>query len=200
MTDRTIYQRRIQDRSMIHFIAGLYPRFLKYLKFSVNRYIARLKGADIGSDVLIPFSLACKANPNLSIGNNVSIDTNKIDLRIPIQIGNNVIIGANVEIITCSHNIDSEEWEYKTYGLKIEDFAWLSTNALILPSCRKIGVGAVIGAGSVVVKNVEGKSVVAGNPAEHLKWRKNVHSKIIVESLLGGDLIKYIQVRLAKKN
>lgn len=57
----------------------------------------------------MPLSLARKANRNLIIGNHVSIQTDKIDLRSPIQIGNNVIIGYNTEIITTSHNIDSEE-------------------------------------------------------------------------------------------
>lgn len=61
------------------------------------------------------------------------------------------------------------------------------TKILILPSCRKIGYGAVIGSGSVVVKNVEPMSVVSGNPAKEFKKRKCVHTDLVVESLLGGD-------------
>lgn len=116
-------------------------------------------------------------------------------MRSPITIGNHVIIGSGTEIITTSHNIDSPDWEHKNYGITIEDYAWIPTNVLVLPSCRKIGYGAVVGSGSVVVKNVEPMSVVGGNPAKELKKRKCVHSSLIVESLLGGDYHMYKQTR-----
>ena len=102
-------------------------------------------------------------------------------------------MGGGTEILTVSHNIDSHEWEHKNYGLTIEDFAWIPTNVLILPSCRIIGYGAVVGSGSVVVKNVEPMSVVSGNPAKEFKKRKCVHSSLVVESLLGGDYEVYKQ-------
>lgn len=189
------YDKRILERNLIHFFIGLIPRFLKYCSFGTNRTIARLKGAQIGKNVLIPFKLAWKVNSNFHVGNSVSIDTINIDLRVPLYIGDNVIIGENVEIITCSHNIDSKEWEFKPYGITINDYVWIAPKALILPSCRNIGKGAVIGAGSVVVKNIDSMSVVVGNPAYHLKSRKEIHSKIVVESLRGGDFLKYIKLR-----
>ena len=71
----------------------------------------------------------------------------------------------------------------------------IPTKILILPSCRKIGYGAVIGSGSVVVKNVEPMSVVSGNPAKEFKKRKCVHTDLVVESLLGGDYYVYKQTR-----
>jgi virginiamycin A acetyltransferase len=48
---------------------------------------------------------------------------------------------------------------------------WIGRNALILPRVSEIGNGAVIGAGSVVTKNVPAYAVVAGNPARILKYR-----------------------------
>lgn len=70
---------------------------------------------------------------------------------------------------------------------------------LVLPSCRHIGKGAVIGSGSVVVKDVDSMSVVSGNPAKEFKKRKCVHSKLVVESLLGGDYETYKAVYKQKK-
>ena len=145
----------------------------------------------------MPLSLARKANQNLVVGDHVSIQTDKIDLRSPVRIGNHVIIGSNTEIITTSHNIDSPEWEHKYYGIVIEDYAWLPTNILILPSCRRIGYGAVVGSGSVVVKDVDLMSVVGGNPAKEFKKRKCVHTQLVVESLLGGDYEVYKKARNA---
>ena len=55
--------------------------------------MARRNGAKIGEAVVMPWSLARKANDNLVVGSHVSIQTDKLDLRNPIHIGNHVIIG-----------------------------------------------------------------------------------------------------------
>lgn len=112
---------------------------------------------------------------------------------------NNVIISNDCEIITTSHYIDSPEWEHKYYGLEIEDYVWIASNVLILPSCRRIGKGAVIGAGSVVVKDVPPMAVMGGNPAQCLKTRKNIHSKLVIASLLSGDLKIYWNIWINRK-
>lgn len=48
------------------------------------------------------------------------------------------------------------------YGIQIEDYAWIPTKVLVLPSCRKIGYGSVVSSGRVVVKNTAPMSVVGG--------------------------------------
>lgn len=138
-------------------------------------------------------------NEKVKIGDCTSIQTDNIDFRSPVTIGSHVIIGYGTEIITTSHNIDSPDWEHKHYGIIIEDYAWIPTKVLVLPSCRHIGKGAVIGSGSVVVKDVDSMSVVSGNPAKEFKKRKCVHSKLVVESLLGGDYETYKAVYKQKK-
>ena len=193
--NRTLYEKNVQDRSTLRYYLGLIVRWKQSFKYRKAVKIARKKGATIGEGVIMPLSLARKANKNLNIGSHVSIQTDKIDLRSPVHIGNQVIIGGGTEIITTSHNIDSPDWEHKNYGITIEDYVWIPTNILILPSCRKIGYGAVIGSGSVVVKNVESMSVVSGNPAKEFKKRKCVHSALVVESLLGGDYKIYKSIR-----
>lgn len=137
----TEYERNVASRSSFHYLKGLLVRWKQRLYYDKAVTIARKRGAIIGEDVVMPMSLAKRANPNLRIGNHVSIQTDKIDLRSPVTIGNYVIIGSETEIITTSHNIDSEEWEHKYYGITIEDYAWIPTNVMVLPSCRKIGLG-----------------------------------------------------------
>lgn len=160
--------------------------------------MARKKGATIGEDVVMPLSLAKKANKNLTIGNHTSIQTDKIDTRSPVTIGSYVIIGQGTEIITTSHDINSPDWEHKYYGIEIGDYVWLPTNVMVLPSCRKIGYGAVVSSGSVVVNNVEPMAVVGGNPAKEFKKRVRVHTDLVVESLLGGDYHAYLKARKRK--
>lgn len=190
--DKTsIYYKRISERTLLHFIKGLIPRIKCYYKYKKSKEIAIKKGAIIGDNSIILRSFAQRCNKNFQLGNNSSIGSYKIDLRSPIKIGNNVIISNDSEIITTSHYIDSPEWGLKRYGIEIEDYVWIASNVLILPSCRKIGYGAVIGAGSVVVKDVPSMCVVGGNPAKIIKKRECVHSKLVIPSLLSGDLKIY---------
>ena len=122
MNTESKYAKDIRSRSTFRFLKGLYPRTKKYI---IQRYIssvARKNGAHIGECVTMPYKLAKKANSNLIVGNHTSIQTDLIDLRSKVIIGNHVIIGSGVEIITCSHNIDSPDWEFKSYGLEIEDY------------------------------------------------------------------------------
>lgn len=161
--------------------------------FSYTRYIARRRGAIVGKDVTMPLSFAKRVNSNLIIGNNVSIarGVNFSSFRYKCIIGNNVIIGTNVRFVMGSHNIDSEEWEHVRKGseeLIIEDYVWICPDSTILPSVKIIGRGAVVGACSVVCKDVEEMLVVGGNPATPLRYRKCVHTDLVIESLLSGDL------------
>lgn len=55
--------------------------------------------------------------------------------------------------------------------LVIEDDVWIGHNAMILPGCKFIGRGAIIGAGAVVTRNVDRYAIVAGNPARKLRDR-----------------------------
>ena len=140
----TNYEKDIKGRSTIRYILGLIVRWKQHFKYDKAVRIARKRGASIGENVVMPLSLARKANSNLKIGDHVSIQTDKIDLRNPVTIGNHVIIGSETEIITTSHNIDSEEWEHKHYGLTIEDYVWIPTQVMILPSCRKTQYGEIV--------------------------------------------------------
>lgn len=191
MDKECIYYKNITNRSLLRFMMGLYPRIKQWIKFERARRKAIKSGSSIGENVIILPELAKRANANLKIGDNTSIGSWKIDTRSSVVIGKNVIISNDSEIITTSHYIDSPEWEHKNYGIEIEDYVWMASNVLILPSCRRIGYGAVIGAGAVVVKDVPPMTVVGGNPARIIKERKCVHDKLVIPSLLSGDLKIY---------
>jgi maltose O-acetyltransferase len=100
-----------------------------------------------------------------------------IDSRIGVtKIGKDVMMGPNVMIISQNHafsdltrsmNVQGEE---KSMPVIIEDDVWIGARAIILPS-RRIGKGAIIGAGSVVTKDVPAYAIVGGNPARILRYR-----------------------------
>ena len=193
------YYHNVTSRSWGRFVKGLIPRLLKFAKYERARKIAIKGGAKIGKNSIVVPLLAKKANSKLSIGDYSSIDSHKIDLRSCVTIGNYVIISNDCEIITTSHYIDSPEGAHKYYGLEIEDYVWIASNVLILPSCKKIGYGAVIGAGAVVVKDVPAMSVMGGNPATCIRRRGQVHNKLVIPSLLSGDLKLYWKVWMDRK-
>lgn len=96
-----------------------------------------------------------------------------------ITIGNDVFIGPKVNLITINHDLDSDN-RSATYGrpIVIEDKVWIGIGATILPGI-KIGYGAVIGAGSVVTKEVPPMTIVAENPARIIKNIKTTKNKDI---------------------
>ncbi len=84
-----------------------------------------------------------------------------------VTIGKHVLIGPSVRIYTSQHALDVDDrragWE-RVEPVTIEDDVWLGGNVVILPG-EKIGARSVVGAGSVVVKDVPPDVVVVGNPA-----------------------------------
>lgn len=86
-----------------------------------------------------------------------------------ITIGDDVFIGPKVNLITINHDPDPDN-RSATYGrpIVIDDKAWIGINATILPGVR-IGYGAIVGAGSVVTRDVQAMTIVAGNPARLIK-------------------------------
>ena len=164
------YRQAIASRTTWHYVKGWLIRGWNNLRYAFARSVARRNGAKIGEAVILPFSLARHANSNLVIGNHVSIQTDKLDLRNPICIGNHVIIGAGTEILTTSHYIDSPSFEQKEYGITIEDYVWIGANATILKNVR-IGKGAVICAGAVVTKDVEPYAIIGGVPGKKIGER-----------------------------
>jgi acetyltransferase-like isoleucine patch superfamily enzyme len=194
--DYSNYKLKIQSRSFLKFLIGILPRFYNHFCAEINRKIAQLNGASIGKNTYITFGLALKSNKNLVVGNSTIIETSNLDLRNKITIGNHVIINKNATIIRASHKVDSKDFETISNELNINDFVWIATNAAVLPSCKEIANGVVIGAFSVVTKSIlEEKIIIAGNPANLIRKRENVYSNLVVESLQGRDFDKYMKSR-----
>lgn len=199
----TNYQKNIQERSFIHYILGLLVRWKQNFKYAKAKRIARKRGATIGEGVIMSVEFAKTLNSNVHIGNHVSLHNPKFSsFRYPIYIGNNVIIGNNVDFVMGGHNIDSPDWEHCRHSEKlvIEDYVWLCPNSVVLPSVQKISYGTVLGSYSVLVKDTTEMAVMGGNPAKEIRKRNCIHSDLVVESLLGGDYEVYKDARKLRSN
>lgn len=114
----------------------------------------------------------------IKIGKNFGMSGGTICARELVEIGNNVGIGANCTIIDSSmHPMDprlpKEEWDnealIKTRPVIIEDNVMINMNVTIMPGVR-IGHHAIIGANSIVVKDVPSYAIYAAPPAVLLKY------------------------------
>jgi maltose O-acetyltransferase len=95
-----------------------------------------------------------------------------LDGRVyPIRIGNDVSIGPEATILTLGHDPQSPDFADRGGGVLIGDRAWISYRAVVMPGVE-IGEGAVIGAGSVVTRNVPAFAIVAGSPARIIGERR----------------------------
>lgn len=127
------------------------------------QYSVVLKGAQIGENCNICSHTFIENDVN--IGSNVTIKCG-VQIWDGVSIGHNVFIGPNVTFTNDSHP-RSKQYPDEFLKTVVCDNASIGANATILPGVI-IGEGAMVGAGSVVVKNVKPYTTVVGNPAREI--------------------------------
>lgn len=113
-----------------------------------------------------PFHCDYGYNIHIDEGSFVNFDCVFLDLA-PIRIGRNSLIGPKVQLLTAHHPFDpAERGTAREAGrpITIGDNCWLGGGVIVCPGVR-IGNGAIIGAGSVVTRDIPADSVAVGNPA-----------------------------------
>lgn len=134
----------------------------------------------IGKKSYIGIGVDIRTPRNISIGSYTSINPRVLlDGRGgKLEIGNNVDIAQDARIWTLQHDYDSPSYAAIGKDVKIEDYAWIGAGATILPGVR-IGRGSVVGTMSVVTKDVEDYTIVAGVPARKIGERNsNLHYRL----------------------
>ncbi len=90
--------------------------------------------------------------------------------KFTIRFGDDVSIGPEASILTLGHDPQALDFADRGGDVVIGDRAWIGYRVIVLPGVS-IGEGAVVGAGSVVTKNVPPYTIVAGNPARKIGER-----------------------------
>jgi maltose O-acetyltransferase len=124
--------------------------------------------ARLADDAIVAPPFHCDYGFNISVGERFYANVNCVLLdSARIEIGNQVLFGPGVHLYTATHPLESAE---RRRGLElakriaIGDDVWLGGGAIVLPGVT-IGARAVVGAGSVVTRDVLADQRVAGNPA-----------------------------------
>jgi acetyltransferase-like isoleucine patch superfamily enzyme len=102
-----------------------------------------------------------------------------LDGRGGLIVGENVDVAERVVIWSMTHDVKSSDHATKKTETEIGDYVWIGSDSIILAGL-KIGEGAVIGAGSVVTKNVAPLDIVAGNPAV-IVGKRQILPKYIID-------------------
>lgn len=129
-----------------------------------------------GKDVNIEKNADFGKGNDIVIGDYSGLGVN-CKVRGPLEIGANVMMGPEVRIMTSKHNTSRTDIPMRLQGdlpkqkVTIGDDVWIGARVIILPGIS-IGMGAIIGAGAVVTKDVPNFAVVGGVPAKVIKYRK----------------------------
>lgn len=144
-------------------------RLARYMLRRCGNGIRVAPGARFGSGAFV------------TLGNNSNLSRN-CWLLGDVTIGDNVVMAPDVFIITSNHAFHSTEKPIIVQGQEdmrpvvIGDDVWIGTRVIILPGI-KVGSHSIIGAGSVVTKDIPEWAIAAGNPARVIKYRTNPFGK-----------------------
>lgn len=142
----------------------------------VRKLIFKLLFNKLGKNCLLDYKTYFRYPSRISIGENVTINracalyASYMVKDAEIRIGNNVALAPHVRIFTATHDYSTLDLSDSAGSVIIEDYVWIGGGAIILPGVT-IGCGAVIGAGSIVSRNIPPYSIAVGNPARVIKNR-----------------------------
>lgn len=126
----------------------------------------------IGEGVWIEPPFFCDYGENITLGNKVFFNFNCVILDVaPVSIGSGVLFGPAVQIYPATHPLSAAKRRAGLelgFSIKIGDHAWLGGGTIVCPGVR-IGARTVIGAGSVVTKDIPEDVVAAGNPCRIIR-------------------------------
>ena len=149
-----------------HFAAVFFNRVVTYIPFHfIRQAYLRLFGASIGKNSSIFCGTTVFDIPYLVIGNNTAIGFRcLLDARAGIAIGDHVTIASDTHIIGGGHDVNHPDFLPVPDPVVIDDYVWISSRAMILPSL--IGRGAVVAAHALVNRDIAPLDIVGGVPAK----------------------------------
>lgn len=141
-----------------------------YAGSEIGDYFQTGQGVSIREDNLIGNNVSIGTNSVLEFGNRIG-DYSRIHSSCFLEmvtIGKYVFVGPNVVFTDDPHPMGCPHYKECKGGAVVEDYVRIGANSTILPGI-KIGRNSLIGAGSVVTKDIPPDSVAAGNPAKVIK-------------------------------
>jgi putative colanic acid biosynthesis acetyltransferase WcaF len=134
-------------------------------------FILRIFGAKLGRNCHIYPKAIIWAPWNLQAGDEVGVADGAILYnQAPIQLGRRVVISQGAHLCTGTHDYEDPAFPLRAQPIVVHDQAWIAAEAFVHPAVT-IGEGAVIGARSVVTRDMPPWMVCAGHPCQPIKPR-----------------------------
>lgn len=174
---KTVWLNHFKQSAFYRWLVALLTEYLlndvlpHIPSWSLRRFVMQRLKMRIGKNSFIMKHVYIMTPQQLTIGDYSHINRGcTLDARGTIKIGNNVSVSHNVSIMSGSHDCNSVNFRGRFLPIRIDDYVWIGTGAIILQGVT-IGKGAVVCAGAVVTKDVDPYDVVAGIPAKTIKQR-----------------------------
>ena len=167
ITDDAVWNEMLGVRKLVQQYNTMDVCDLKGLQNLISKIFGK-----VGKNCCVNPPFHCDYGKHISVGDNFFANYNCTILDVAkVEIGNNVFFAPNVAVYAAGHPIHpvSRNSMYE-YGLpiKIGNNVWIGGNTVILPNVT-IGDNCVIGAGSVVTKDIPPNVVAAGNPCKIIR-------------------------------
>lgn len=165
--DKEMQQKHLYAQRLCHEHNLLDPK-----EFEQRKELIKKLFNSIGKNFTIEQPFHCDYGYFITIGDNFYANYNLTILdTAKVSIGNNVFIGPSVNIYAATHPLDVERRNKnleKGVPISIGNNVWIGGNTTILPGVN-IGDNTVIGAGSVVTKDIPSNVLAVGNPCRIIK-------------------------------
>jgi|1185.fasta_scaffold15635_2 putative colanic acid biosynthesis acetyltransferase WcaF len=134
-------------------------------------FVLRMFGAKLGRNCHIYPKAIIWAPWNFEAGDQCGIANRAIIYnQAPIRLGQRVVISQGSYLCTGTHDYEDPRFPLRAEPILVGDLAWIAAQCFVHPGVT-IGEGAVVGARSVVTKDVPPWMVCAGNPCQPIKPR-----------------------------
>ena len=146
--------------------------------YRLRRYLLKKIAKTCGDHVVVKRNCYFGKGSSLEVGNRSQLGE-QARIGPHVKIGDDVLMGPEVVIMTTSHSFDDSETPIRLQpeppqrGVTVGNDVWIGTRVTILPGVT-IGNGSIIGACSVVTKDIPEMSVAVGNPARVIRRRGQV--------------------------
>lgn len=137
---------------------------------SILKILSEVVGYEIDSSNEINLPFSSDFGPNIKLGKNIFINRNCMFVDLGgVTLEDGVLIGPDVKLISVNHPLEpARRHNVVVDSVLIKENAWIGANAIVLPRVT-VGKNSVVGAGSVVTRDVPANSVAVGNPAKVIK-------------------------------
>ncbi|MFZ4583305.1 MAG: acyltransferase [Paludibacter sp.] len=146
---------------------------------NLRRFLCSQLFKSSGNKLVVENGVYFGNGKDVSVGFEVGFGKNFQCRNVMLTVGDYLMMGEDVLFQGGNHSFERTDIPMGHQGgggkteLVIANDVWIGARVIVLPGCKKIGNGVVVGAGSVVTKDIPDYAIVGGNPAKIIRFRNS---------------------------